>query len=281
VSELKQCTQSWQLCYSCILKQTFWFRHSVKGKDRTATNLSLALKKSVYQNGRQALPNTSKYEWSYWIQLQDIHYRVSKVINLYFRDFDISGSPILIQWLILTNWDETLWSMQQQDSGDRDITNHVVSFQFIHTSNKNVKTTVLQWVIRKCWTPKHSGSQTLLLYSRCTYPLHHNVVLTRWNILSAVACTHPVVSCLSTRRITSNEPGTRMIVWSAVSCCWGGTLQYFFLWQISADCTWNISRQPGSPEPEVCSNLNAVRLEAEIQKEKETYDAVCIRLFSK
>jgi hypothetical protein len=41
-----------------------------RGKTIPATNLSLALENSVYQNGRQVLSNSSKHEWSYWIRLQ-------------------------------------------------------------------------------------------------------------------------------------------------------------------------------------------------------------------
>jgi hypothetical protein len=102
VSELKQCTQSWQLWYGCILKQTFWFRHSVNRKDNTATNLSLGSEK-----WRISFIPRFKI-WSYWLWLQSIYSRISKIMNLDFRDFDISWSLILIQWLFLTNWDENL-----------------------------------------------------------------------------------------------------------------------------------------------------------------------------
>jgi len=37
--------------------------------------------------------------------------------------------------------------MQQKDRGETQITNHVVSSEFIQTSLKNIKTAVLQWVI--------------------------------------------------------------------------------------------------------------------------------------
>jgi len=91
VSELKQCTQSWQFWYGCILKQTFWFRHSVNRKDNTAPNLSLASEK-----WRISFIPQFKI-WSYWFWLQSIYSRVSKIMNLDFRDFDISWSLILIQ----------------------------------------------------------------------------------------------------------------------------------------------------------------------------------------
>ena len=41
-----------------------------EGQDNTATNLSLALENSIYQDGRQVLSNISKHERSYWIRLQ-------------------------------------------------------------------------------------------------------------------------------------------------------------------------------------------------------------------
>jgi hypothetical protein len=137
-------------------------------------------------------------------------------------------------------WELVIY-MQQQDRGESQITNHVVSSEFTQTSHKSVKVVVLQWVITKGWNPKYWGSWTLWLYCSCIYPPYHNVVVTRRNIFSAAACTHPATSCLSTRRITSNEPGTRMIAWSAVTCNSGGSLRCFFVWEISTGCTWNIS----------------------------------------
>lgn len=85
-------------------------------------------------------------------------------------------------------------------------------------------------------------------FSLCVTPIHHSF----WCVGGH---THPAVSFLSTRRITSNEPGSRMSVLSAVSCSRGGNLEHFFLWEVFSDCTWNTARQTITLQTEKCNML--------------------------